>query len=66
MALKMMEPRSTPSTLAVAGEKNGIASVEPGCVPEAPRAPRSRRSDSQLRTGKNGSSETTHETPNFG
>src|SRR5258705_10744481 len=65
MALKTSEPRSAPSTLAVAGEKNGMASVDPGCWPDDPTAPRKRRSDSQLTGGKKPSSATPQATPDY-
>ena len=62
----MMALLSRPWTLAVVGRKKRIASVAPGCTPEAPTAPRRRTLLIQLHLGKNGSWEITYETLSFG
>ena len=58
--------KSLPSAATATGTKNRWASSVPGARPDPPHAARRRRLDSQLRRGKNGSSEITHEPESFG
>src|SRR3989454_12855633 len=64
--LSTIAAASAPSTFDVFGAKKCNASVVPGWTPEAPNAPRNRTLFTQDHFGKNGSSDTTQETPSFG
>src|SRR2546429_7162342 len=64
--LSTIAAAAAPSTFDVFGAKKCNASVVPGWTPEAPNAPRNRTLFTQDHFGKNGSSDTTQETPSLG